>query len=457
MPTSGTASAGCSPRTVFRTTVDLADAVHLGGDPFLKLTPDSLSSEITDAYKKYIERSSDGDLLKAVFSRDPGASANEGEAALCPCLEMLPPNTTIVALEDGFYVQQAVYDVMFHRQRLPWQVLGRTQRPLPPPSSTRPAAAADSPAVPDTPEAAGPLTRRRPMLPSSPVPPPSPVAGGGRTPLHSEGGPPRADSCSIQLPQLLEQITQLADLNELELQADAELADVLREIAAIHSGTPAGTISHSAQVTVAGSSPMEVHDVYAVLVPGAHHEAAVQLPAQDTDAELRAAEVLDLSQQCTDEAFHMLAQLRVFLMNDLRHLYPVDTVRRGELYKIKGVQLPEGAFNKAPAEQVGTALGHTAHCVYLAAQHLGVPLRFKPVPRASFSYMQDDVSNMEPLPLFLKNSDPAQFARAYQMLQVCVQQIARATGTKLPFGPSGHVLGNLHAVFENVGAQGPSW
>ena len=81
---------------------------------------------------------------------------------------------------------------------------------------------------------------------------------------------------------------------------------------------------------------------------------------------------------------------------DLQTIYPIDSVDGETLrFKIRGVGLPAtGGFEGLPEEEVATALGWTAHLVYLLSLYLCVPLRYPIQPIGGRSLVKDPVSIM---------------------------------------------------------------
>jgi UV radiation resistance-associated gene protein len=81
---------------------------------------------------------------------------------------------------------------------------------------------------------------------------------------------------------------------------------------------------------------------------------------------------------------------------DLQNIYPVTSVDDETLrFMIRGVRLPStGKFEGTPEEEVATALGWTAHLVYLLSSYLCVPLRYPLQPVGGRSLIKDPVSIM---------------------------------------------------------------
>ena len=81
---------------------------------------------------------------------------------------------------------------------------------------------------------------------------------------------------------------------------------------------------------------------------------------------------------------------------DLQTIYPIESIDDETLrFTIRGVRLPStGQFEGSPEEEVATALGWTAHLVYLLSLYLCVPLRYPVQPVGGRSLVKDPVSIM---------------------------------------------------------------
>jgi UV radiation resistance-associated gene protein len=81
---------------------------------------------------------------------------------------------------------------------------------------------------------------------------------------------------------------------------------------------------------------------------------------------------------------------------DLSSIYPIESVDDETLrFTIRGIRLPStGKFAESPEEEVATALGWTAHLVYLLAGYLWIPLRYPVQPIGGRSLIKDPVSIM---------------------------------------------------------------
>jgi UV radiation resistance-associated gene protein len=91
----------------------------------------------------------------------------------------------------------------------------------------------------------------------------------------------------------------------------------------------------------------------------------------------------------------LLAQRRRICM-DLQIIYPIESIDDETLrFMIRGIKLPStGKFEGSPEEEVATALGWTAHLVYLLSLYLCIPLRYPVQPVGGRSLIKDPVSIM---------------------------------------------------------------
>ncbi|KAK9481001.1 hypothetical protein V1514DRAFT_274802 [Lipomyces japonicus] len=89
------------------------------------------------------------------------------------------------------------------------------------------------------------------------------------------------------------------------------------------------------------------------------------------------------------------------IIKDLASLYPIDPIiGRSFAFAIRGIELPNSSFDGCDDELVATALGYTAHLVYLLGFYLGVTCRYPLHPGGPRSFIEDPVTavgNMFPL------------------------------------------------------------
>jgi hypothetical protein len=81
---------------------------------------------------------------------------------------------------------------------------------------------------------------------------------------------------------------------------------------------------------------------------------------------------------------------------DLQKIYPIESVDDETLrFTIRGIKLPAaGKYEGVKEEELATALGWTAHLVYLISGYLCVPLRYPVQPVGGRSLIRDPVSVM---------------------------------------------------------------
>jgi hypothetical protein len=122
----------------------------------------------------------------------------------------------------------------------------------------------------------------------------------------------------------------------------------------------------------------------------------LQSQAQSQNHLLEARQTLTERKSNQKELSVSIAAQRRRICLDLQTIYPIDSIDEEALsFKIRGIRLPaSGKFEGIPEEQVATALGWTAHLVYLLSGYLCVPLRYPVQPIGGRSLIRDPVSIM---------------------------------------------------------------
>jgi UV radiation resistance-associated gene protein len=121
-----------------------------------------------------------------------------------------------------------------------------------------------------------------------------------------------------------------------------------------------------------------------------------QSQAQSQNHLLEARQTLAERKSTQVELALSLAAQRRRICLDLQNIYPIDSVDDESLsFTIRGARLPAtGKFDKTLEEEVSTALGWTAHLVYLLSGYLSVPLRYPVHPVGGRSLLKDPISIM---------------------------------------------------------------
>jgi UV radiation resistance-associated gene protein len=122
----------------------------------------------------------------------------------------------------------------------------------------------------------------------------------------------------------------------------------------------------------------------------------LQSQAQSQNHLLEARQTLAERKSTQVELALSLAAQRRRICLDLQDIYPIDSVDDETLsFTIRGVRLPaSGKFDRTQDEEVATALGWTAHLVYLLSGYLCVPLRYPVYPVGGRSLLKDPISIM---------------------------------------------------------------
>jgi UV radiation resistance-associated gene protein len=121
-----------------------------------------------------------------------------------------------------------------------------------------------------------------------------------------------------------------------------------------------------------------------------------QSQAQSQNHLLEARQTLAERKSTQVELALSLAAQRRRICLDLQNIYPIDSIDDETLsFTVRGARLPAtGKFDKNLEEEVSTALGWTAHLVYLLSGYLCVPLRYPVYPVGGRSLVKDPISIM---------------------------------------------------------------
>ncbi|KAK9468949.1 hypothetical protein V1512DRAFT_234056 [Lipomyces arxii] len=118
------------------------------------------------------------------------------------------------------------------------------------------------------------------------------------------------------------------------------------------------------------------------------------------------------------------------ICHDLEKIYPIEPiVGKSFAFSIRGVELPNSDYVGIGDDLLGTALGYTAHLVYLLSFYLGVQLRYPIYPSGNKSYIEDPVSIMtgsRTFPLWRKGSTYIRFEYGVFLLNKSVGQLMNA-------------------------------
>ncbi|KAK9453660.1 UV radiation resistance protein/autophagy-related protein 14 [Dipodascopsis uninucleata] len=136
---------------------------------------------------------------------------------------------------------------------------------------------------------------------------------------------------------------------------------------------------------------------------------------------------LQLQKEASLSAQKEIAGQRKRICEDLDKIYPIEPiVGRTFAFSIRGIELPNTSYNGYDEEQIGTALGYTAHLVYLLSFYLGVKLRYPVNPGGNRSYVEDPVSVFQgprTFPLWPKGSVYYRFEYGVFLLNKSIEQL----------------------------------
>ncbi|KAK9318069.1 UV radiation resistance protein and autophagy-related subunit 14-domain-containing protein [Lipomyces starkeyi] len=154
-------------------------------------------------------------------------------------------------------------------------------------------------------------------------------------------------------------------------------------------------------------------------------------------------------------ALEILAQRRR-ICEDLEKIYPIEAiVGRTLAFSIRGIELPNTSYDGYDEELLGTALGYTAHLVYLLSFYLGVKLRYTVYPSGSHSYIEDPVSVFQgsrTFPLWPRGSVYYRFEYGVFLLNKSIEQLMNSQS--LLVIDLRHTLPNLKCLLLSMESNG---
>ncbi|KAK9461217.1 uncharacterized protein V1516DRAFT_664376 [Lipomyces oligophaga] len=155
---------------------------------------------------------------------------------------------------------------------------------------------------------------------------------------------------------------------------------------------------------------------------------------QDARSKLEKAWIeLEQSKRLQDDLDIEVSCQRRRICSDLGRAYPIAPASSKDyrLLSIRGVVLPYVNFDDFKLDDVGTALGYTAHLVYLLSAYLNIQLRYSVYPRGNRSYVEDCVSidhDHGSYPLWPKGIDYQSFEYGVFLLRLDIKQLMDSHG-----------------------------
>ena len=102
---------------------------------------------------------------------------------------------------------------------------------------------------------------------------------------------------------------------------------------------------------------------------------------------------------------------------------PAQQSGDGVEYMIRGLRIPQQQLTNFSEEQLSTAFAYVCQLTESIARLWDVRLRYRPVYRASRSYVWDDAISGSMFPLFWKSSERERFETAVALLNKAIEQL----------------------------------
>ena len=94
-------------------------------------------------------------------------------------------------------------------------------------------------------------------------------------------------------------------------------------------------------------------------------------------------------QNCADERNRQIRRI----CEELSLIYPLDPIKNKALhFSIRGIYLPNSAFDDTNRDEIAAALGFTSHLVHLLSLYLSTPVPYPVFPHGSTSTIEDPIS-----------------------------------------------------------------
>ena len=123
----------------------------------------------------------------------------------------------------------------------------------------------------------------------------------------------------------------------------------------------------------------------------------------------------------------------------------VDSVE----YMIRGLRIPQQQLYNFSEEQLSTAFAYVCQLVDCVSRLWDVRLRYRPVYRASRSYVWDDAISGSMFPLFWKSTERDRFETAVVLLNKAIEQLR----TEVKDRGDGYGLAGVAGVVAGVGGE----
>ncbi|KAK9370032.1 UV radiation resistance protein and autophagy-related subunit 14-domain-containing protein [Lipomyces kononenkoae] len=165
---------------------------------------------------------------------------------------------------------------------------------------------------------------------------------------------------------------------------------------------------------------------------------------------------IDRRRRVEREVAGEISAQRKRICGDLEKIYPIEAiVGRTLAFSIRGIELPNTSYDGYDEDMLGTALGYTAHLVYLLSFYLGVKLRYPVYPSGNQSYIEDPVSVFQgsrTFPLWPRGSVYYRFEYGVFLLNKSIEQLMNSQS--LLVIDLRHTLPNLKCLLLSMESNG---
>jgi Vacuolar sorting 38 and autophagy-related subunit 14 len=146
-----------------------------------------------------------------------------------------------------------------------------------------------------------------------------------------------------------------------------------------------------------------------------------------------------------------ILQRRWQLVHGLRAVYPITQAPKEPHLQIARLSLPNSEYTGCEEEHVATALGFVCHCVLLCSRYLDVALRYPMLPMGSRSVIQDTLGKygvQQKFPLYSRGVERNRFDYAVFLLNKNIEQLLNSQG--LAVITLRHTLPNLQILLSHT-------
>ena len=107
------------------------------------------------------------------------------------------------------------------------------------------------------------------------------------------------------------------------------------------------------------------------------------------EARRKSQKIENVNRSCAEERNGQIRRI----CEDLSLVYPLEPIKNKALhFSIRGIHLPNSAFDDTNRDEIAAALGFTSHLVYMLSLYLSTPLPYPIFPNGSTSTIEDPIS-----------------------------------------------------------------